>query len=100
MAGKYHVVKVFEGLYSYEVLSCYGESEVFLYEYDDVYHVEAVEFEGLHQGCIGTNLLYIYFEFVGSLYYRWGLPEEQEKFFRGNAIALRTEFMKKQGREK
>ena len=42
----------------------------------------------------------LYFEFVGGLYYRWGLPEEQEKFFRGNAIALRTEFMKKQGREK
>ena len=25
------------------------------------------------------------------------LPEEQEKFFRGNAITLRTQFMQKQG---
>lgn len=41
----------------------------------------------------------LYFEFVGSLYYRWGLPEEQEKFFRGNALALRNEFMQKQGRQ-
>lgn len=36
-----------------------------------------------------------YFEFVGGLYYRWGLPEEQEKFFRGNAIELRKKFMGK-----
>ena len=36
-----------------------------------------------------------YFEFVGGLYYRWGLPEEQEKFFRGNAIELRKIFMGK-----
>lgn len=35
-----------------------------------------------------------YFEFIGSLYYRWGLPEEQEKFFRGNAVYLRDRFMK------
>lgn len=33
-----------------------------------------------------------YFEFVGGLYYRWGREEEQEKFFRGNAIALRENF--------
>ena len=33
-----------------------------------------------------------YFEFVGGLYYRWGLPEEQEKFFRGNAVELRKNF--------
>ena len=31
-----------------------------------------------------------YFEFVGGIYYRWGRPEEQEKFFRGNAIELRN----------
>ena len=36
-----------------------------------------------------------YFEFVGSLYYRWGLPEEQEKFFRGNALELRHSFQNK-----
>ena len=36
-----------------------------------------------------------YFEFVGGLYYRWGLPEEQEKFFRGNALELRKSFMGK-----
>lgn len=36
-----------------------------------------------------------YFEFVGGLYYRWGLPEEQEKFFRGNALELRQCFMGK-----
>ena len=35
-----------------------------------------------------------YFEFVGGLYYRWGRPEEQEKFFRGNAIELRSHFCK------
>mgnify|MGYP004554436147 CR=1 FL=1 len=35
-----------------------------------------------------------YFEFIGGLYYRWGLPEEQEKFFRGNAACLRERFMK------
>ena len=34
-----------------------------------------------------------YFEFVGGLYYRWGRPEEQEKFFRGNAAALRKRFL-------
>ena len=33
-----------------------------------------------------------YFEFVGELYYRWGSPAEKEKFFRGNAIALRQSF--------
>ncbi len=33
-----------------------------------------------------------YFEFVGGLYYRWGLPEEQEKFFRGNAGELSKRF--------
>ena len=33
-----------------------------------------------------------YFEFVGSLYYRWGLPEEQEKFFRGNALEIESRF--------
>ena len=33
-----------------------------------------------------------YFEFVGGLYYRWGRPEEQEKFFRGNAIEIRERF--------
>lgn len=32
-----------------------------------------------------------YFEFVGELYYRWGAPEEQEKFFAGTAAALRSE---------
>ena len=30
-----------------------------------------------------------YFEFVGGLYYRWGRDEEQEKFFRGNAMEIR-----------
>ncbi len=30
-----------------------------------------------------------YFEFIGGIYYRWGLPEEQEKFFYGNAAALK-----------
>lgn len=30
----------------------------------------------------------LYFEMVGGLYYRWGLPEEQEKFFRGNAVDM------------
>ncbi len=34
-----------------------------------------------------------YFEFVGGLYYRWGRPEEQEKFFHGNAEALRESFL-------
>jgi hypothetical protein len=33
-----------------------------------------------------------YFEFVGELYYRWGSPAEKEKFFSGNAIALRQSF--------
>ena len=33
-----------------------------------------------------------YFEFVGGLYYRWGRLEEQEKFFHGNAEALRKQF--------
>ncbi len=36
-----------------------------------------------------------YFEFVGGLYYRWGLPEEQEKFFYGNAVELRSKLLKK-----
>ena len=36
-----------------------------------------------------------YFEFVGSLYYRWGRPEEQEKFFYGNAVEIRNRFMKR-----
>ncbi len=27
----------------------------------------------------------LYFGLVGNIYYRWGLPEEQEKFFSGNA---------------
>ncbi len=26
-----------------------------------------------------------YFEFIGGIYYRWGQPDEQEKFFYGNA---------------
>lgn len=30
----------------------------------------------------------LYFEFIGSIYYRWGSPEETEKFFRTNALAL------------
>ena len=30
----------------------------------------------------------LYFEFIGSLYYRWGAGEEQAKFFRGNALDL------------
>lgn len=34
-----------------------------------------------------------YFEFVGGLYYRWGRPEEQEKFFHGNAEMLREFFL-------
>ena len=38
----------------------------------------------------------LYFEFIGGNYYRWGRPEEQEKFFRGNAIELRKHFMKEQ----
>ncbi len=35
-----------------------------------------------------------YFEFIGGLYYRWGLPEEQEKFFHGNAKTLRERFLR------
>ena len=42
----------------------------------------------------------LYFEFVGGLYYRWGDPVEQEKFFHGNASMLRAEFLRRQGREK
>ncbi len=30
----------------------------------------------------------LYFEFIGGLYYRWGLPEEQQKFFRDNALEI------------
>lgn len=32
----------------------------------------------------------LYFEFVGSVYYRWGAPEEQIKFFHDNAMKIRT----------
>ncbi len=42
-----------------------------------------------------TDFWKLYFEMVGELYYRWGRPEEQEKFFRGNAAALRKKFMTK-----
>lgn len=35
-----------------------------------------------------------YFEFVGGLYYRWGLAAEQEKFFHGNAESLRERFLR------
>ncbi len=31
------------------------------------------------------NFWELYFEMIGGLYYRWGLPEEREKFFYGNA---------------
>ena len=33
-----------------------------------------------------------YFEFVGQPFYRWGLPEGQEKFFRGNALKIESRF--------
>ena len=59
---------------------------------DEFYGVEACNRRALRL----AEFWQLYFEFVGSLYYRWGLPEEQEKFFRGNAIKLRTEFMQKQ----
>ena len=32
----------------------------------------------------------LFFELVGSVYHRWGAPEEAEKFFFGNAHAFRT----------
>ena len=31
------------------------------------------------------------FELIGSVYYRWGAPEEAEKFFYGNARRLRSQ---------
>lgn len=31
----------------------------------------------------------LYFELVGSVYWRWGQPEEAEKFFRSNAAEIR-----------
>ena len=34
------------------------------------------------------------FELVGSVYYRWGAPEEAEKFFYGNAHSFRMECRK------
>jgi len=36
----------------------------------------------------------LYFELIGSVYYRWGAPEEREKFFRGNALKLLKESLK------
>lgn len=36
----------------------------------------------------------LYFEFIGSVYYRWGSPEETEKFFRTNALSLLGSQMK------
>ena len=60
---------------------------------DEFYGIEASNERALRL----AEFWKLYFEFVGGLYYRWGLPEEQEKFFRGNAITLRTQFMQKQG---
>lgn len=58
---------------------------------DEFYGVEASNARALRLAKFWES----YFEFVGGLYYRWGLPEEQEKFFYGNALELRKQFMGK-----
>jgi len=66
--------------------------------FNDKLHFATDEFYG-DEGCNARALRLVkfwesYFEFVGGCYYRWGRPEEQEKFFRGNAAALRKHFPK------
>lgn len=59
-----------------------------LFATDSFYGVEAENAQALRL----RDFWLAYFEFVGSLYYRWGAPDEQEKFFCGNAEKLQQQW--------
>ncbi|OQA88696.1 MAG: Amidohydrolase [Lentisphaerae bacterium ADurb.Bin242] len=64
-------------------------NEKLLFATDEFYGNEASNARALRLAKFWES----YFEFIGGLYYRWGLPEEQEKFFHGNAERLRARFL-------
>ena len=62
-------------------------NEKFLFATDQFYGIRSENERALKLKEFWTLL----FELIGSVYYRWGAPEEAEKFFYGNARRLRSQ---------
>ena len=63
------------------------QMEKFLFATDQFYGIRSENERALKLKEFWTLL----FELIGSVYYRWGAPEEAEKFFYGNARRLRSQ---------